>query len=97
MTPTFSASRSRNLARFSLVLGLLAALSAAPGCARRYVITTNTGARIVTASKPRQVESKFIYRDASGEKVEINAMRVRLIEPYSKKSAGSQLSVPDLQ
>ncbi|MCC6235516.1 MAG: YgdI/YgdR family lipoprotein [Verrucomicrobiales bacterium] len=82
-----------------LVAPLLAALVLLPaaGCGRRYVITTTTGSRIVTASKPKQVQSKFVYRDASGEKVEISAMRVRLIEPYSKKHAGPQLSVPDLK
>lgn len=99
MNPTRlpSPSLPRRINRSLLTLGLLAVMAAAPGCARRYVITTTTGARIVTASKPRQVESKFVYRDASGEKVEINALRVRLIEPYSKKSAGAQLSVPDLK
>ncbi len=96
MTPPARSQWSTALSA-TLSVALLALLVASAGCARRYVITTTTGARIITASKPKQVQSKFIYRDASGDKVEISALRVRLIEPYSKKRAGAQLSIPDLQ
>lgn len=79
-----------------LVMGLIVAL-AAGGCARRYIITTTTGAKIVTPRKPKSVENKYVYKDANGQTVEISKLRVRVIEPYSEKAAGRQLSIPELQ
>ncbi len=80
-----------SLAALALVL-LLAA-----GCANRYVITLTNGTRVVTASKPRLVDSRYVYKDANGQEVSINAMRVRLIEPYSREAARPQLMVPEIQ
>ena len=74
-----------------LVLGLCGG-----GCSNRYVITTTYGTKLVTASKPKLVESRFEYKDASGQIVTIPAMRVRLIEPYSKEAAPSPAWQPDL-
>ena len=68
----------------------------ATGCAQRYIITKTDGTRLITASRPKLVESKYVYKDASGQKVEVSKMRVRLIEPYSKESAGAQRRLPDL-
>jgi hypothetical protein len=78
-----------------LILLCCVAVALGSGCARRYVITTTTGNKVVTASKPRLVESRYIYKDATGETVEISALRVRLIEPYSKEAAEPRLQ-PDL-
>lgn len=81
----------------SLAALLAAVLAFGQGCANRYIITTNTGAKVITASKPRLVESNYVYRDASGQKVRISSMRVRQIEPYSKEAAGTPLRKPDLK
>ncbi len=76
---------------------LLGGLLSTAGCSGRYIITTTSGAKIVTANKPRLVQSKYVYKDGSGQVVEISALRVRVVEPYSKQSAGRQLSRPELQ
>ncbi|MCC7376289.1 MAG: YgdI/YgdR family lipoprotein [Verrucomicrobiales bacterium] len=76
---------------------LLGAVLSTAGCSGRYIITTTSGAKIVTANKPKLVQSKYVYKDGSGQVVEISTMRVRVIEPYSKRSAGRQLSRPELQ
>ncbi len=84
--------------RLGLMLWVsLLVVTSTTGCARRYVITTIGGGKIITASKPKAVESKYVYRDASGQAVEISKLRVRMIEPYSKKAAGRQTSIPELQ
>ncbi len=85
--PSFAAS----LAAAVLALGLGA------GCARSYIITTNTGAKVVTASKPKLVESMYVYRDANGATNYISKLRVRVIEPYSKEAAGRSLQAPELK
>lgn len=76
-------------------LGLVLVVSS--GCARRYVITTTSGAKVVTASKPRLVESRYVYKDAHGEKMEISVLRVRVIEPYSKEAEGRGILRPEVQ
>lgn len=84
--------------RAPLLLGaLLLGAFLVGGCANRYVITTTHGAKLVTASKPRLVGSMYVYKDANRQPVEISAMRVRQIEPYSRAAAGSQLLVPELR
>ncbi len=75
----------------------LATLSLLTGCSGRYVITTTNGAKIITPSKPKRVESKYVYKDGNGQIIEIPAMRVRVIEPYSKEAAGTLPRNPDLQ
>lgn len=82
--------------RISALLALLV-LGLTAGCSNRYIITTVHGTKIITASKPKLVESKYVYKDATGQKVEISTMRVRVIEPYSKEAAGRQLSMPELR
>jgi hypothetical protein len=77
------------------LLGVVLVVSS--GCARRYVITTTSGAKVVTASKPRLVESRYVYKDAYGEKMEISVLRVRVIEPYSKEAEGRGILRPELQ
>lgn len=96
MHPALRSSRSRVLRTLPLA-ALLAVLALGQGCSNRYIITTNTGAKVITASKPRLVESNYVYRDATGEKVRISSMRVRQIEPYSKNAAGVPLRTPDLK
>ncbi|MBL9135818.1 MAG: YgdI/YgdR family lipoprotein [Verrucomicrobiales bacterium] len=83
--------------RRSLSALILGCALVATGCSGRYLITTTSGAKIVTANKPRLVQSKYVYKDGSGQVVEISSMRVRVIEPYSKKAAGRTLSRPELQ
>ena len=79
-----------------MLLLLLATLVGTGGCTQRYIITKTDGTRLITANKPKLVESKYVYRDASGRQVEVPTMRVRLIEPYSKKAAGLPREVPDV-
>jgi hypothetical protein len=52
--------------------------------------------KIITPRKPKHVDGKYVYKDGTNL-VEISAMRVRVIEPYSKKAAGGQVRVPELQ
>jgi|GEM_PF-1939451 len=81
--------------RFALLA--LAATVLAGGCSGRYVITTTNGSKIITPSKPKRIESKYVYKDGNGKVVEIPAMRVRVIEPYSKEAAGVQTLSPELK
>lgn len=67
------------------------------GCSGRYLITTTSGAKIVTRSRPKRVDSLFVYRGAGGESNAISVLRVRSIEPYSKAGLGKQLKPPELQ
>jgi hypothetical protein len=67
------------------------------GCANRYLITTTSGAKIVTNSKPKRVENRFVYRAAGGDTNAISVLRVRSIEPYSRAALGTQPKVPELQ
>ena len=76
-------------------LGLLASLLA--GCSGRYVITTTNGSKIVTTRKPKLVDSKYVFKDGYGRTNEIPAMRVRVIEPYSKEAAGQLPRNPELK
>lgn len=81
-----------------LALALAATLAlAAAGCSRSYIITTNTGHKVVTATKPRLVQSKYVYKDANGRTNEISTLRVRSVEPYSKEAMGSPLKIPELR
>lgn len=80
------------------MLALTAVLAfAGAGCRSSYIITTTSGAKVVTASKPKLRESNYVYRDANGETVAISKLRVRAIEPYSKEAAGAVLKAPQLQ
>lgn len=72
-------------------------LTTSSGCARRYVITTTSGAKVVTASKPRLVESRYVYKDANGQTMEISVLRVRVIEPYSKEAEGRGILLPEVR
>lgn len=83
--------------RPSLAALILGCALIGTGCSGRYLITTTSGAKIVTANKPRLVQSKYVYKDGSGQVMEISSMRVRVIEPYSKKAAGKTLQRPELQ
>ena len=61
------------------------------GCARRYIITLNSGSRITTVGKPRYENGTYIYKDAKGQPVSVFAGSVREIAPASmSKSEGSQ-------
>ena len=82
----------------SVVLAFAAcSLLLGSGCARSYIITTNSGAKVVTASKPKLVDSMYVYRDANGATNYISKLRVRVIEPYSKEAAGRNLQAPELK
>lgn len=84
----------RTLIRFAQILGIAVLVA---GCSGRYVITTTSGSKIVTPSKPKRVDSKFVYKDGEGKLVEIPAMRVRVIEPYSKEAAGTLPRNPEIR
>lgn len=84
------------LSRTSIILSLALFLPLT-GCSHRYVITTTSGMKLVTANKPKRQDDWFVYKDASGKPVQISAMRVRMIEPYSKRAAGKEFAPPDLR
>lgn len=82
---------------FSVLAALALLASLAAGCSGRYVITTTNGSKIVTTRKPKLVDSKYVFKDGYGRTNEIPAMRVRVIEPYSKEAAGQLPRNPDLK
>ena len=83
--------RSLALAWVSLTLVLGA------GCSGRYIITTTSGAKIITTHKPKLVDSMYVYRDANGATNMISKLRVRVVEPYSKEAAGTMMKAPELK
>jgi hypothetical protein len=86
-----------NIARSKVVLALALLTAITSGCNSRYVITTTNGSKIITSRKPRLQESMYVFKDGYGRTNQIPAMRVRLIEPYSKEAAGSLPRTPELQ
>lgn len=83
---------TRRMALLTLAISFLVA-----GCSGRYVITTTNGSKIITTRKPKLVDSKYVFKDGYGKTNEIPAMRVRVIEPYSKEAAGNLPRNPDLK
>ena len=81
-----------------LALVLATVTVTAAGCSSRYVMTTTNGSKIITSRKPKLVDAKYVYKDGSGRTNEIPAMRVRVIEPYSKKAvSGGTMTIPELK
>jgi hypothetical protein len=76
---------------------VLAAASGLTGCSQRYIITTTSGAKVITATKPKLVQSRYVYKDGSGRTNELSTLRVRSVEPYSKEALGSPMKVPELR
>ena len=76
------------LGGFYLLLGAVLLTS----CARHYVITLNTGARITTVGKPRLENGAYVFKDTKGQPDSVFAGSVREIAPasMSKKSENSQ-------
>jgi len=79
-----------------LLLALLAAVTLLPGCARRYVITLNNGARITTFGKPHLQGGSYIYKDPSGQPGRVSVGSVQDIAPASmvKEQKGPFLPQP---
>jgi hypothetical protein len=70
---------------------LLLLLILLTGCARTYVITMSSGARITTQGKPKLRDSTYFFKDAKGQPGQVSAGRVREIAPASMaKEEGSQ-------
>lgn len=68
------AAMGRNLALFALTALLLS------GCVRRYAITLNNSDVILTTSRPKLVRGYYVFKDADGQEVRVNELRVRQIE-----------------
>lgn len=68
-----------------LRLALPALLLAAAGCRTNYVIQTNSGSRIITASRPREKEGFYVWKDARGDEQSISRMRVSEIWPATRE------------
>ena len=65
---------------------LLAGVSAllVTGCSGHYNVTMNNGATVTAYSKPKLTPGgTYVFKDGAGKTNEINAMRVKLIEPTS--------------
>jgi hypothetical protein len=61
------------------------------GCARSYVITMNNGTRVTTQGKPKLQGGNYVFKDATGQRVQVPAGRVREVAPASMaKEEGSQ-------
>ncbi|MBC8001130.1 MAG: YgdI/YgdR family lipoprotein [Opitutaceae bacterium] len=50
------------------------------GCQSSYKITLNTGATLVSPSKPQLMGGLYVYKDSSGVEREISSSRVKTIE-----------------
>jgi hypothetical protein len=66
----------------SLLLAVLG-LGLICGCSRQYVITLNNGARVTTNGKPKIEDNSYVFKDATGQKVQVPVGRVREIAPAS--------------
>ncbi|HMO65646.1 MAG TPA: YgdI/YgdR family lipoprotein [Verrucomicrobiota bacterium] len=60
-------------------------LLAAAGCRTNYVIETTGGSKILTASRPREREGFYVWKDARGDEQQISRMRVREIWPATRE------------
>jgi hypothetical protein len=61
------------------------------GCARHYVITLNSGARITTLGKPQLQQGRYVFKDVEGKPGVVAAGRVREIAPASMASDPDRL------
>jgi Bacterial protein of unknown function (DUF903) len=68
-----------------LRLALPALLLAAPGCGTSYVIQTTSGSKIITATRPREREGFYVWKDARGDEQSISRMRVSEIWPATRE------------
>jgi hypothetical protein len=68
-----------------IILPLLAAVLLT-GCTHHYVITTTSGTRIDTSTKPRLKNGFYVYKDALGRDQAFSAGRVSEISPRSMMS-----------
>ena len=82
---------------WSVLVLVSVTLVAGSGCSGRYIITTTSGAKIITPRKPKLVDSMYVYRDANGATNMISKLRVRVVEPYSREAAGTMMKVPELK
>lgn len=81
-------------------LALPALLLAAAGCRSNYVIQTTSGSKIITASRPREKEGHYVWKDAAGDEQSISRMRVSEIWPATRgdlrEPAGASAAPPRL-
>jgi hypothetical protein len=69
-----------------LILGLSVCLLCLCGCASRYDITLSNGSVVRTSNKPKLDQQGFyVFKDVSGRELQVNSMRVRQIEPASRR------------
>ena len=61
-----------------LLLSLAAILLA--GCQSTYLITLNSGTKLVSPGKPKLVGGNYVYKDAKGQEVKISSSKVKTIE-----------------
>ncbi|MFN0066618.1 MAG: YgdI/YgdR family lipoprotein [Limisphaerales bacterium] len=62
----------------------LPALLLAAGCRSNYVIQTTSGSKIITATRPRERDGSYVWKDARGEEQRISRMRVSEIWPATR-------------
>ena len=73
-----------NLIMKTTLLFACAGLLLATGCSRHYNVTLNNGATVTALTKPKLTpDGMYVFKDGSGKLTEVNAMRVKLIEPTS--------------
>jgi hypothetical protein len=65
-----------------IILPLLAAMLLS-GCTHHYVITTTSGTRIDTSTKPRMKNGFYVFKDALGREQAFSAGRVSEVSPAS--------------
>jgi hypothetical protein len=76
---------------------MVVSLSFLCGCAHQYVIRTNTGSQILTASKPKLKDGVFHYKDANGVEHGVSQGRVIEIVPASMAKQESKVKVEQPQ
>jgi hypothetical protein len=73
-----------------LILLLLTAAGLA-GCSTHYSVTLRNGSTVTALTKPRLDPSgtRYLFKDAAGQPVEVSRMAVREIAPESMRSPGA--------
>ena len=75
-------------------LALLFAPLLLAGCAQRYVMTLNSGARITTRGKPKLASGVYVFKDVQGREGRIPAGRVTEISPSSMSKGSKEQFTP---
>ncbi|EEF58454.1 YgdI/YgdR family lipoprotein [Pedosphaera parvula] len=78
------------------ILVLLLVLSLLAGCASNYNVILTNGRVYTTSTKPKldKAKNRYVFKDTSGQPVEVAPVLVREIAPTSMSEASKFTSTP---